>query len=370
MKGVSTDIRGVNILDPKELLACAQDHSEEGRRRLVEAVAQFFDDHALNETERSLASEIMLNLIRQAEIDLRQVLSERLSIQENVPPELIVYLANDEISVARQVLLRSPVLNDVDLIYIITSKGEAHWQTIAQREKVSPVVADRLIETGDTTTVLNLVDNQRVNLQKSSLKKLVKVALRSEELQAPLLRRPEVDTDVALDLYMIVGQALRQQMAERFNIAPVMLDGALDGIVQELAKEAKGIHEATPDMMTLAQRFLDAGSITPDMMVKTLRRGQVGFFLALFATKAGLLPEHVTRLLQKDGGRSFVVACRHIGMMKSEFASIFLLSRGIRSGDKIVDQRELAMALKNFDAIKTHDVERIMQSWVRNPELI
>lgn len=370
MQGVTADSKGVNILDPKQLLACAQDKTEDGRRRLVEAVAQFFDDHSLNETERSLASEIMLNLIRQAEVDLRQILSERLSVQENVPPELIVFLANDEISVARHVLMHSPVLNDVDLIYIITSKGQEHWQTIAQRDGVSPVVADRLIETGDTTTVLNLVDNQRVNLQKSSLKKLVKVALRSEELQAPLLRRPEIDTDVALDLYMVVAQALRQQMVERFKISPGMMDDAIENIVHELAKEARGIHETTTDMMTLAQRFLESGSITADLMVKTLRRGQIGFFLALFSKKSELSPEIVTKLLQKDGGRSFVVACRHIGMMKSEFASIFLLSRGIRSGDKIVDQRELAMALKNFDAIKAYDVERIMQSWVKNPGLI
>ena len=67
--------RGVNILDPKELLACAQDTSDAGRQRLAKAVSQFFDDRQLNETEQSLASEILLNLIRQAEVDLREALT-------------------------------------------------------------------------------------------------------------------------------------------------------------------------------------------------------------------------------------------------------------------------------------------------------
>ena len=44
------------------------------------------------------------------------------------------------------------------------------------------------------------------------MKKIVKAALKSEELQAPLLRRPEVDTDVAVDLYMVVSDALRREM--------------------------------------------------------------------------------------------------------------------------------------------------------------
>lgn len=362
--------KGVNILDPQELLQCAQDTSEAGRHRLAKAVSQFFDERKLTDSEKVIASDILLNLIRQAEVDLRAALSERLSVQNNVPPELIVYLANDQISVARHVLMHSPVLNDVDLIYIIASKGQEHWQTIARREALSPTVADKLIDTGDPGTVMNLIDNQRVNLQKSSMKKIVKFSLKSEELQAPLLRRPEIDPEIAIDLYMVVSQALRQEIASRFVISSHVFDQALEGLIHELSNEAKGLRVTTPDMVVLAKRFTERKDNTPDLMIRTLRRGQVGFFVALFAERVGLAPEHVVKLIQKDGGRPFVVACRFISMMKSEFASIFLLSRGIRTGDKIVDQRELAMALKNFDSIKDFDVQRIMKSWLKNPELI
>lgn len=366
----SEDDEGVNILDPKQLLACAQDTSVAGRRRLAEAVSDFFEERPLSDTERRLASEIMLNLIRQAEVDLREALSERLSLQPNVPPELIVYLANDQISVARNVLLHSPVLNDVDLVCIISSQGREHWQAIAQRDRLSPIVADRLIDTNDTGTMLNLIDNQRANLQKGSMKRLAKAALRSESLQAPLLRRPEVDSDLAVDLYMIVSNALRQEIAEKFPIPATVVEQALENLVQEFSNEAKGLRDTTPDMQALAKRFEERKEINADLMIRTLRRGQVGFFMALLAEKSGLPAQTVVKLIQKDGGKHFVVVCRAVGMMKSEFASIFLLSRGIRTGDKIVDQRELAMALKAFDSARDFDVQRIMKSWVKNPELI
>ncbi len=367
----SKDIyRGVNILDPKELLSCAQDNSDAGRQKLAKAVSQFFDDRQLNENEQSLASEILLNLIRQAELDLREALAERLSVQTNIPPEVMVYLANDHITVARNVLMHSPLLNDVDLVYVISSKGEEHSRLVAQRDRISPLVADRLIDTGDVQTMLNLVDNQRVHLQKASMKKLAKAALRSEELQAPLLRRPEVDTDIAIDLYMVVSNALRKEIAEKFVIPPQVLEQSLEDLIHELSNEAKGMRETSQDMVLLARRFEERKDISADLMIRTLRRGQVGFFLALFAERTSMTPDQVIRMIQKDGGKPFVVACRHIGMMKSEFASIFLLSRGIRTGDKIVDQRELAMALKNFDAIRDFDVTRIMKTWLNNPDLI
>lgn len=366
----SIDVRGINILDPRQLLSFAQDTSDVGRMRLAKAVSQFFEEKTLSEVERHLASEILLNLIRQAETDLKEALSERLSVQDNVPPELIVFLANDEISVAKPVLLNSPLLNDVDLMYIITAKGMDHWRAIAQRESLSPMVAERLVDTGDPCTVLNLIDNQRVSLQKGSLKKMVRVALRSEELQAPLLRRPEVDADIAIDLYMVVSDALRREITQRFSIQPHIVEQAIESLVHEMTSAAKGAREATPEMSFLARRFKERGDISPDLMIRTLRRGQVGFFVALFAEKTELAPEHIVRMIQKDTGRPFVVACRAQGMMKSEFASIFLLSRGIRTGDKIVDQRELAMALKYFDSVKDFDVQRIMKSWIKNPNLI
>ena len=76
------------------------------------------------------------------------------------------------------------------------------------------------------------------------------------------------------------------------------------------------------------------------------------------------------KLIKKDGGKPFALACRSVGMMKSEFASIFLLSRGISTGDRIVDQRALAMALKYYDTIKEFDVKRIMKVWAKNTEMI
>lgn len=361
---------GVNILDQQQLLECAQDKSPEGRRQLAQAVSSFFGDSILTDHEKELASEILMNLIRQAERDLREALSERLSVQDNVPAELIVFLANDEISVARPVLLHSPVLNDVDLLYIITSRGEEHWQAIARRESLSATVTDRLIDTGDTLTMMNLLENDKLTLQKNSMRRLVKSSMKSEALQVPLLARPEVDPEIAIDLYMVVSEHLRKEISQKFQINAQLVDEAMESLVHELSSEAKGVRQTTQEMVALAARFGARGEITPDLLIKTLRRGQIGFFVALFSQGVKLSPESIVKVAQKEGGKSFVVICRAVGMIKSEFASVFLLSRGLRTEDRIVDQRELAQALKNFDQIKDFDVQRVMKSWQADESLI
>jgi len=357
-------------LNPKELLRYAQDTTEAGRYKLASAISGFFDEKDLSRTEQVLAADIVLNLVKQAALDLREALAERLSVQDNVPADVIVHLANDVISVARPVLQHSPVLTDAILIQIIASKNEDYWRSIAERSHLSSVVAYQLVDTGDPATVMNLIDNQRVALPKNCVKKMIRVAMKSEELQAPLLRRPEIDGDMAVDLYMCVSHALRQEITERFHMPPSVIETAMEMLVTELCMEAKGVQQTTLDMMALARRFRERDEISPDLMIKTLRRGQKSFFIALFSEKTGLPPEAVVSLIQKDGGMPFVTACRSIGMMKSEFASIFLLSRGIRTGDKIVDQRELAMALKSYDSMKDFDVKRTLKQWIKNPESV
>lgn len=360
----------VNLLDPQQLLQCARDTSEAGRYRLANAVSQFFEGRQLSGVEQRLAGEIMLSLVRQAELDLREALAERLSVHDNIPSEVIVFLANDSLSVARPVLLHSPVLKDSDLLQIIASKGEEYWRTIAERSSLSPLVADRLIDTGDIKTAFNLASNDDVRLQKISVKKMIRVALKCEELQMPLLHRPEIDCDLAVNLYMCVSHELQKEINERFHLAPSVIETSLESLVHELSIEAMGIQNVTPEMTMIAKRFHEKGEVTPDLMVKALRRGQVSFFIALFGEKLGLKPDAVVRLTQKEGGMPFALACRAVGMMKSEFASIFLLSRGIGTSKRIVDQREFAKVLKYYDAIKEFDIQRIMRSWAKNPDLI
>jgi hypothetical protein len=56
--------------------------------------------------------------------------------------------------------------------------------------------------------------------------------------------------------------------------------------------------------------------------------------------------------------------------MKSEFASLYLLTQTIRTVEKLVNQKELADTLKYYDTVKDFDVQRIRKDWDKNPEAI
>jgi len=56
--------------------------------------------------------------------------------------------------------------------------------------------------------------------------------------------------------------------------------------------------------------------------------------------------------------------------MKPDFASIFLLSRSARPGDKVVDPRELTRILDLYDRIKLETAHKAVEHWRLDPDYL
>jgi hypothetical protein len=56
--------------------------------------------------------------------------------------------------------------------------------------------------------------------------------------------------------------------------------------------------------------------------------------------------------------------------MKPDFASIFLLSRSARPGDKVVDPSELTRVLDLFDRIKLESAKKVVEHWRLDPDYL
>ncbi|MDB5490479.1 MAG: hypothetical protein JWO78_328, partial [Micavibrio sp.] len=119
----------VRLYESQKLYSLASDETPAARAELTGAIAALLEKD-LPVGERELVSDLLINLMRQAEKDLREALSERLSTMEHAPLRIVLHMANDEISIARPVLRHSPVLSDLDLMYIIKSKDASYWQEI------------------------------------------------------------------------------------------------------------------------------------------------------------------------------------------------------------------------------------------------
>ena len=76
----------------------------------------------------------------------------------------------------------------------------------------------------------------------------------------------------------------------------------------------------------------------------------------------------VKKIIYDAGGQSLAVACKASKVQKPNFASIFLLSRQARPGDKSVESGELRKTLDFFDRIDVAKAQRLLEKWCLAPD--
>ncbi len=344
----------VQLFDSQKLHALANDKQPLARTQLTHAVTELLEmDVSPRETE--LISDILIELMRQAEVDIRQALSERLSVMENIPLRLVLQIANDEIIVAHPMLKNSPVLSDLDLIYIIKSKTPEYWRSIAQRKILDPLVINSLSKTHDQETCLTLIHNNDIEIPQRSYLTLCGMAQNSSDIAHSLSARKDVPEDLKAEIYKLVGKEIKQSLPTNQE----EMRTNIDEIVEELSGE--NIFEPTKTMKNTARRLQKRREITIDMMIGVLRRGQFPSFIAQFAEFTAQSTDVVAALLKQESGQGLAVSCKALGVEKYDFVSMFLLTHKMRKSSHMTEVSELGKAVEYFNRIDKKTAKKILK---------
>jgi uncharacterized protein (DUF2336 family) len=312
--------------------------------------------------------DILHKVIVDVEMSVRKGLSERLADVEDAPRELIKLLANDAVEVASPVLTRSRVLRDEDLIEVIRHRTLEHQLAVANRLSVSETVSSALVETGERSVIERLLRNQSAHISQHTLEYLVDESKRYDTFREPILRRSELGPDLAKRMFLWVSAALREFILEHFAFDPSTIDELLEKTAFEQIDAAT--NGAAAGSAKLAQDLADSGKVTPEMLVKTLRQGEVNLFVAMFSRKTGLRRNMVMRLLFESGGEGLAIASVAAGVDRDTFSTLFTLSRKARPQGATDIDAETRNVLALYDSTPPEAATRVLHAWRRNPDYL
>ncbi len=352
------------------LLELALDKSVEGRESLAQRIGELFTarEECLTEQETAILADILGKLVSDIEMSVRKSLAERLADSPLAPHDLVVTLANDQIEVARPILIKSEVLRDRELIAIIRHRGHQHQLAIAMRTSIDEIVSDALVETGETDVIKLLLENHNAKISEATLSYLTDQSQRVDSFHEPLVNREDLTSQLAARMYWWVSAALREQILKSFDIQPSLLDDKLEQTVLSMMDEDKKAEDKDTSAVALAKELVEHREVTPEFLISVLRRGEIPLFEALFGEVSGFKPPGLQHVLYHQGGEGLAILCRSLGYPKQAFATIFLLSRRGRPGSETTDPRELSRAVQIFDKVSRENASLVANTWRRNPE--
>jgi uncharacterized protein (DUF2336 family) len=341
------------------LESLARERSHDRRRTLLHAVTdRFLAAEARSAREVALFDEIVTLVLEEVEPIARAELSDRLADLADPPRKVLMRLAEDEISVAWPILVRSTAINDADLIRIATQWSQAHLNAIASRATLSERVTDVLVERGDNRVVATVVENRGARFSRHGFFALADHAATDEALLRRLATRADLPGEIAERLLPYITVSLHS----RLEAAGADVD---DNTLDELAERSRAVLADRLRAAAGLGRSLDVlmdqiaqGLINLDEAVTALAdAGAAPDVAKLLADRVDLRADTIVRALCASAEEPAALLCRAAGMKVNGYSAIMRMRRRRRRGS----QGAPAELLERYQQIPVETAQRVIR---------
>ncbi len=169
---------------------------------------------------RKLGWDTLCTLVEDTAVQVRAAIADSLKEMPDAPRALILRLARDaEMSVAEPVIRLSPLLDDEDLLALVTLPPvPATVVAVARRPCLSEALSDAIVATADAGTVAVLLDNPSASIREATLDALIANAATQTSWQEKLVHRPSLSARCARALGEIVADQFLALLAGREDL--------------------------------------------------------------------------------------------------------------------------------------------------------
>ena len=268
---------------------------------------------------------------------IRRRLAEKIAPAPWVPAALVNVLALDDIEIARPIIAHSPVLKELDLIRLLVEATIEHQIELARRPNLPSSVVSAILEKAEPAVLTALAGNYDAKLSPMDMQELVEASRQITAMRRPLSQHPRLTDQLAKHLYLLVGEALRQGLAERFQLETTALDAALSAAVSEaqdgLGEEtsASVVSQGERDQMDrrLVDKLLDGGQLRPAYLIRALREGRLSLFVISMAALGDFEIDQIQATIDSDRPELLALACAAVSIDRSVFPHILGMVRGL-----------------------------------------
>jgi uncharacterized protein (DUF2336 family) len=260
---------------------------------------------------------LLQTLVMEASAEARARLASRLAGSRWAPPALAQALAQDELSVAEAVILKSPHLKDYDLLRLFTEGDLDRQLAIARRPGLSAPLVEAVMQTGEPALLTALAGNDSVQISHDAMRRLVEASRQHCALRTPLARHPRLTQDLAHQLGDWASEPQKALLAARFVLRP-----------QQVGLEPV---EETPDERVI-DKLEKAGQLRLGYLLEALQERRLSLFVAALARLGGFTAEEIGVAIESDRPELLGLACAAVGVDQQVFPTILTGVRSLSGG--------------------------------------
>jgi uncharacterized protein (DUF2336 family) len=231
------------------------------------------------------------------------------------------------------------------------------------------VVAEALVEAGETPVVEALLRNDQARLSPAAVELVVAMTQDRPQLAPLLLRRNEVRPNHAYVLFWWSDAECRRQILQRFAVSREVLQEAA-GDVFPLAAEENWQDDLTRKALQFIERrqrnraAIEKSPFTSlEEAVLAAGPGMSRELAEEIAYLSGIKPMTGAKIMTDPGGEGLAVLCKATGLPRSSLRSLW---RGLRRPERTEDGQDapqLARVIEIFDMVAVDRAQTVLRYW-------
>ena len=324
----------------------------------------------LTPQERHMAGDVLVELLRSADQDIRESVAKRLVMLNEAPRTILVMLAKDEIQIARHVLEESKSLTDSDLIQISRKVSGAHRAVIAKRRKVSDAVVDVLVEFLEEDVVETLLKNKEANFSETAIQRILTVSRSHQPYVGLLVKRDELRPSHGLTMFWWASTDNRKKILHRFAVTRNVLQETCSDLFPKAAAEGwndAGVRKAL-QFIERRQRNRTAISRSDYESLEAAidiaeAQGLNRKLTEEISYMTGIKPATGAQILTDKGGEGIAIMCKAPGLKRTHIEKLW---RALRRPLHDVDGEmhpSLTRVMETYDVISTDKAQTVLRYW-------
>jgi uncharacterized protein (DUF2336 family) len=302
----------------------ADDKDDDVRIELARKIGRLLPELTKEQSEklRDLTMQTLECLAQDQLPRVRQMLAEEIKMMDCVPKHIIDKLARDVEIVSAPILEYSPLLNDDDLIDIITTAEARHALThIARRCPVSENVSEAIAAALDIPSVAALLSNSHAKIRQQTFDKIVDHAEKIREWHQPLVLRNDLSQRAVKRIASFVSASLIEQLSQSHEI-----DGETQSFLRNKMKDRLAAEETAADEddenapVNEVQARYRQGQLDDAYVVEAVAQGRREIVIAALSLLSDVPSEMVHRIFQSGSAKAVTALVWRAGLsMRAAF---------------------------------------------------
>jgi uncharacterized protein (DUF2336 family) len=258
---------------------------------------------------------------------------------------------DDDIEVARAVLIQSQRLGERELVANAADKSQLHLAAIAQRKSLSEAVTDVLVERGDRDVVHAVVRNKDARFSDAGFRMLVKRSVGDDALATEIGRRHDIPRPHFLMLMVKASSEVRARLAAESPCAGTAVEGIPAEVVGDKRNDLR-----TAAALVEVERQDRIGRIGEAEVYQYARDRKFEQTAIALSTLCDTPIEVVERALHDPGAGIVLVLAKVAGLSSATTKAVLLL----RAADRGMAANDLERALASFDRLQPEAARRVL----------